>query len=201
MKNIKHIALMLITLVIMSGCTKMLNPAGNSTFSCPDPDNGICGSVVDIYSNRQDIAAYRAEREFKSLPKLDDYIERECGNDLMMGNKDTYDMCVKNAKAKYKEHQNTLHNNVVSSTQFPVPQTGKFMKGVLKAKEGIPLRQPEKISRIWFAPYQNDMGDLVYSHFVYVVEDHSNWLFVPEEKAQKLKNKAVPLSEFTSKVK
>ncbi len=132
---------------------------------------------------------------------MGDFVERECGNDLMMGNLDDYDVCVKNAKIAYKKRQSYLHNKTISDAQFPVSQPRQFMKDVLKAKEGIPLRQPENVSRIWFAPYQNDMGDLVYSHFVYVIEDRSKWLFIPEDKIQTLKNKAVPLSDFTSKVR
>jgi type IV conjugative transfer system lipoprotein TraV len=200
MNNFRYIALMLIAVVMMSGCTKMLNPAGHSEFSCSDPDNGICGSVDDIYSNRQDIEAYKNEKAYSSMPDIKDYIERECGNELMMGNNDTYDMCARDAKDEYKKRITSIKQKVSEQTQFPI-STGKYMEGILQAKEGIPLRQPEKVSRIWFAPYQNDMGDLVYSHFVYVVEDRSNWLFAPEDEARDMRDRAVPMRAFTTKVK
>lgn len=179
--------------VAFGGCAKALNPAGASEFSCPNPGNGICASVQDVYNNRQDIEGFEEERMHQSLPKKKEYIERECGVEKFLEDDSAYKFCKKDAEKRYKELVNKQHNDVMKNVQNPL-SGGSTLKGVVKAKEGIPIRQPEKITRIWIAPYENDMGDLVFSHFIYVVEDRPNWVFTDEDNAKSIRNNANPVN-------
>ncbi|GEM_PF-4284185 len=195
--NIKRLILVFSLIVIainFGGCAKTLNPAGNSNFSCPATDNGVCASVQDVYKNRQDIEGYKKEQQYKELPDLEEYIERECGVEKFLDDKAAYRMCKKKAKEKYEKLVKEKHNKESGNTRYPGIDNNDFLKGVVKAKEGIPIRQPEKVTRIWIAPYENDMGDLVYSHFIYIVEDESNWVFTSENDAAEIRNSANPVS-------
>jgi len=154
----------------------------------------VCASVQDVYKNRQDIEGYKKEQRYKELPDLEEYIERECGVEKFLDDKTAYRMCEMDAKEKYKNLVKEKHEKVTGNTKYPGKTSSDFLKGVVKAKEGIPIRQPEKVTRIWIAPYENDMGDLVYSHFIYVIEDKSNWVFTQEDKAAEIRNSANPVS-------
>ena len=181
------------TALTFGGCAKSLNPAGSSEFSCPNPDNGVCASVKDVYSNRQDIQSFKEERANKNLPDKDEYIEKQCGVEKFLEDKTAYRMCKQDAGKRYEKLTKQSHSNGMKNVQSPL-KGGDFLKGVVKAKEGIPIRQPEKVTRIWVAPYENDMGDLVYSHFIYVVEDRSDWIFTPEDDARRIRDNANPVS-------
>jgi len=177
----------------ISGCAKALNPVGNSTFSCPTVDNGVCASVEDVYENRHDIEGYKNEQKYKRLPELKEYIEQECGVEKFLEDKVAYDICKERAEEKYKKLVKGISKQVTENRKYPAKGSSDFLKDVVKAKEGIPIRQPEKVTRIWIAPYENDMGDLVYSHFIYVVENESNWIFTPESNALDIRNNANPV--------
>jgi type IV conjugative transfer system lipoprotein TraV len=180
--KIYNIIMLLAIIIITNGCSKMLNPVGSSEFSCANNDNGVCAGVEDVYSNRHDIASYKKELK-NEMPEKDTFIEETCGIHKMLDDEAAYKDCVKSAEKAYKQSQTG-----VSAETFRENTISLEMKHVVRAKEGIPLRQPETVTRIWFAPYENDMGDLVYSHFVYVVQDRPNWLFVPEDEAELLRS-------------
>jgi len=192
-RNIKVFIILLISALTFSGCAKALNPAGASEFSCPNPDNGVCASVQDVYSNRQDIQGFKEDRAYKNMPDKEEYIEKQCGVEKFLEDKTAYRMCKRDAEKRYEKLVKQSHNNNMKEVQSPL-KGGDFLKGVVKAKEGIPIRQPEKVTRIWIAPYENDMGDLVFSHFIYVVEDRSEWIFTSEDDARSIRNNANPVS-------
>jgi len=180
------------TALTFGGCAKTLNPAGASEFSCPNPDNGVCASVQDVYSNRQDIQGFKEDRAYKNLPDKEEYIEKQCGVEKFLEDKTAYRMCKRDAEERYEKLVKKSHSNNMKNAESPL-KGGDLLKGVVKAKEGIPIRQPEKVTRIWIAPYENDMGDLVYSHFIYVVEDRSDWIFTPGDDAIRIRNNANPV--------
>lgn len=195
-QSVKRI-LILFGLILFSlnffGCAKTLNPAGASEFSCPNPDNGVCTSVQDVYSNRQDIKGFKEEKAYKNLPDKDEYIERQCGVEKFLEDKTAYRMCKRDAEKRYEEMINDAYNSTMKDAKSPL-NGDNFLRDVVKSKEGIPIRQPEKVTRIWIAPYENDMGDLVYSHFIYVVEEKSDWIFTPGDEAKRIRNNANPVN-------
>lgn len=190
-KKLAFLTILTVASLNFGGCAKALNPAGSSDFSCPNSENGVCASVKDVYQNRQDIEGYKNERAYKDLPSEDEYIQRECGVEKFLEDENTYRICKRKAKEEYKELVKNRHKKAIGETKNPLKNNS--FKNVVKAKEGIPIRQPEKVTRIWIAPYENDMGDLVYSHFIYVIEDPSDWVFTSEDKSKEIVNGASPV--------
>lgn len=185
--------IILISIISFSyGCSaKMLNPVGESEFSCSRNDGGVCASLGDVYKNRGDIDAFR-ESQNNPLYGLNSYIEEKCTIHKLLDDDTSYNNCVKEAKKTYKQIQKSSGGSipVISQNSQTLPQS---LNRVVQAKEGIPIRQPESVARIWIAPYENDMGDLVFSHFIYVVKNRSNWVFTPEEELLHIRNNSNPL--------
>ncbi len=51
-----------------------------------------------------------------------------------------------------------------------------FQPWPVRATPGTPLRQPETIGRIWFAPFVDEAGHWYDQSFIYVVEQRGRWL-------------------------
>ncbi|GAB1537111.1 MAG: type IV conjugative transfer system lipoprotein TraV [Geovibrio sp.] len=181
-----NIAVILSCAILFGGCSaKILNPVGESEFGCSiQGEGGVCASFEDVYHNRSDVDALKRSKE---LPAIDIYIEEKCTIYQLTEEQERYDNCVKDARKAYKLQSKSSTDISVATKNAQTFETAGSLRNIVKAKEGIPLRQPESVTRIWIAPYQNDMGDLVYSHFIYVVQKRPHWLFVPEEDALMIK--------------
>ncbi|MGA1847262.1 type IV conjugative transfer system lipoprotein TraV [Deferribacter abyssi] len=169
--------------VMFSGCAKVLSP-GATEFKCPAKGTGVCADVTTVYQNRHNIESLK----FKELPDKDTYIEEKCGflkNTSESEGNFEYNDCVYRASKEYDK----LKKQIKSSLQKKSITTGignKALYKALRADEGIPLRQPDEVISIWIAPYKNDSGDLVYSHYIYAVRKKADWLFIPENEQTKI---------------
>lgn len=88
-----------------------------------------------------------------------------------------------------KPQDKTRDNKTEPPETTQRPQVPPTVVGRLVADKMVPLRIPPKIIRIWFAPWEDDDGDLIQGGFVYSeISDPKNRWVIGEKKTTGSKN-------------
>lgn len=177
MRYITFLFLMAV-MTLFSGCASMLTPNATDKFTCADKPNGVCADVNTVYDNRFDIDALKERLKVQKLGDRVDYIAKRCNIHKISGvpsSENDYESCVNSAGKEYDEQINTMAIEELERAQRMEVNYKSDTDQVIKLDKGEAKRSPDEIQKIWIAPYMNDNGDLVGSHYVFAVLNPSAW--------------------------
>lgn len=175
-------SIFVITLVafafMFSGCAKMLQPGSEADFSCAGKPDGVCSDIHDVYENRQDISVLKRKIKLNKMGEKSEYISKRCGiyqvSTLKTAGSD-YETCSDMAQKEYDETLDALVAEEYTNASLAARRFGGGTSDAIDIETGIARRSPDKVHKIWIAPYTNDAGDLVGGHFVFSVTKPSGW--------------------------
>lgn len=150
----RQIALaMTVAAVTLGGCASYSGLDADSNFSCKAPDGVTCMSVSGIYANAK-ASNLPAQR------KRNDGYPTE-----------------KSSSAPAAEQRTVQHNYNAPDMNLPTAGgTEKTSPKSMSAKHsGSPLRTPERILRVWLAPFEDQEGDLHDQKYFYVTVNPGTW--------------------------
>lgn len=163
---------------IFSGCAKMLQPGSETDFSCSNKVDGVCADIHDVYENRKNIDALKRKIKLEKMGEKSDYISKRCGlyqvSGLQTAGTD-YETCASMAESEYEETLAGLVNDEYQRASLAVNKFGGGTTDIIDIETGIAKREPDRVHKIWIAPYTNDAGDLVGGHYVFTVTKPSGW--------------------------
>ena len=155
----KNLSLLTITAAaILAGCGSVSGLDAGSTFACAAPDGVTCMSVSGIYANAK----------ANNLPGL----RSADGSNVKMGDSSASGSS-RGATASREPVRNygapTQTYGIVGTTEKTSPKT------MTAPNSGMPLRTPERIVRVWLAPFEDVEGDLHDQKYFYVTVNAGSW--------------------------
>ncbi len=140
-----------LVLVALSGCASYSGLDADSKFSCKAPDGVTCMSVSGIYANAKanNLPAQRQKHD-DGQPKGP--AEPVSGRGV---------------PREYGAPENSVA--MLGTTEKTSP------KAMSAPNSGAPLRTPERILRVWLAPFEDQEGDLHDQKYFYVTVNSGAW--------------------------
>jgi conjugal transfer pilus assembly protein TraV len=136
----------------LSGCASFSGLDAESTFACKAPEGVTCQSVSGIYSNsmQNNLPALRPKHE-KGEPA--------------------------ETPAPPAGPRPGLPYQQNGGQAQPVSDGGKVSPQAMAAPtSGMPVRTPERILRVWLAPFEDQEGDLHDQKYFYVTVQTGSWM-------------------------
>lgn len=158
---------------ILSGCGSVSGLDASDKFSCAAPDGVTCMSVSGIYANANanNLPGMRTDRG-----KVDD-------------DKGSVSAATesKNPTRDYGAPVGTYA--MVGGTEKTSPKT------MTAPNSGMPLRTPERILRVWLAPFEDQDRDLHDQKYFYVTVNSGQWTIeANQERIRSRYQRVSPLS-------
>jgi conjugal transfer pilus assembly protein TraV len=148
--NLKYFSVSILITFFLSGCAGFSGLDAENKFSCKAPDGVTCLSVSGIYTNAK----------ANNLPGLRKRTEVDV-------NSGRIDATRKHDDGSYGTTKNNLAMLNASIKTSP--------KNMDTPHSGMPLRTPERILRIWLAPFEDYEGDLHDQKYFYVTVNSGSW--------------------------
>lgn len=149
-------ALKLLILLGITGCANYSGLDAESKFSCKAPDGVTCMSVSGIYANAKSGNLPGQKKEDKE-------------SSYQVQGSETSNSRPRSADVNF----NAPGNVVLGVT--PPSQDKKSPKEMSAPNSGAPIRTPERILRVWLAPFEDSEGDLHDQKYFYVKVDSGSW--------------------------
>lgn len=175
--NNKILMVVGISAFLCSACS-MLN-VGKNDFSCPGKSNGVsCASTREMYeaTNNGAIPKPVTEEEVEKMAKSGEHVSTVKGVE-----QDTVVM-TENSSGEITTYSNGIKNvtkmdndgKQIVSVQERIEDN--FINPALPNKP-IPIRTPSVVMRIWIAPWEDELGDLNYTGYIYTEIEPRRWIF------------------------
>ncbi len=177
--------LLSLSIVAIGGCTSISGYDAESRFECTAPKGLSCVSVSQTYKVAE--AGQLPGERGATQPQGDDASRRESS--------------AKQAAEAYKERRAP---SVQFTTPAPVTTAAAAAPGAATRlspaafnapSTGTPLRTPERLLRIWLAPFQDADGDLHDQRYVYVTVTPGQWTLESSRAAIKQRYQAVRMAK------
>ncbi|WP_234484831.1 type IV conjugative transfer system lipoprotein TraV [Noviherbaspirillum pedocola] len=158
--NKRLLALAIAVPAVLTGCASALNPAGESTFSCPGMPQGIiCKTPMAVYKSTEQMPA-ETEYDMPIGKHLDD---KEGG-----------------ASMSYALPKATPANHSAGAASRNVSMTGT---AIVKSSKSKPIREPAQVMRIWIAEWTDKNDDLHYPGYLFTEIQPRRWSVGKPESA------------------
>lgn len=147
----RQLALAAVAVASLAGCANYSGLDADSKFACKAPDGVTCMSVSGIYANAKasNLPGLRKREDSQSTEKTD----QAAGDRAVQRN--------------YNAPENTV------ALAGPTEKTSPKSMGA--PNSGPPLRTPERILRVWLAPFEDQDNDLHDQKYFYVTVNSGSW--------------------------
>jgi len=162
MSNKYHRIALISASMVLAGCGSLSGLDSSDKFSCAAPDGVTCMSVSGIYANAK----------ANNLPSQN--VGRSVGTVEQPSGKSAGTTRQKNDMDYFSPP-----NNISTGSTVPKNSPAAFAA----PNFGSPLRTPERILRVWLAPFEDTQGDLHDQKYVYVQVTKGQWT-IEANKAQ-----------------
>lgn len=142
----------------LQGCAGLSGLDSEGKFACKAPDGVTCMSVSGIYANSK----------ANNLPGLRKHGEEEGAEATQTGGSEAPTSGSRRGSYEYNAPANNL---AVASGSGPASP-----KTMMAPHSGSPMRTPERVLRVWMAPYTDSEGDLHDQNYFYVTVAAGQWL-------------------------
>ena len=165
-RNFHRIALAASASMVLAGCGSLSGLDSADKFSCAAPDGVTCMSISGIYANAKanNLPSQNAGR---SVGTVEQPSGKSSGTTRQKNDMDYF----------------SPPNNISTGSTVPKNSPASFAA----PNFGSPLRTPERILRVWLAPFEDTQGDLHDQKYVYVQVHKGQWT-IEANKAQ-IRNK------------
>lgn len=144
---------------LLQGCGNLSGLDSEGKFACKAPDGVTCMSVSGIYANSK----------VNNLPGL-----RKKGDED--GTQDADAGAASGASASGSRRVAYDYNAPANNLAVPGGASPASPKTMLAPHSGAPMRSPERVLRVWMAPYMDAEGDLHDQNYFYVTIAGGQWL-------------------------
>jgi conjugal transfer pilus assembly protein TraV len=151
------IGLACVGLLNVGGCTTASGLDASSKFSCSAPDGVTCLSVSGIYANSK----------AGTLPAMQ---PKSAGSFEAAGTRS-----VVPAAPGGQPREIVAYNAPANTVSFGGATQKTTAKAMSAPHSGAPLRTPERIVRVWMAPFEDAEGDLHDQKYFYVTVTPGSW--------------------------
>ena len=166
-------------MIALGGCTTASGLDASSKFACSAPDGVTCMSVSGIYANSKagslpamqprSAVAPDAPAATATVGEAGAFTERSMAKNASAA--DTASGAGTGGSAREVVAYNAPVNTV--SVGGATPKT--TAKAMSAPHSGAPLRTPERIVRVWMAPFEDAEGDLHDQKYFYVTVTPGSW--------------------------
>ena len=154
----RQLALAVVAVASLAGCANYSGLDADTKFACKAPDGVTCMSVSGIYANAKasNLPGLRKREDGQATEKISQATEKtdEAGGDRLV-----------------QRNYNAPENMVALSG--PTEKTSPKSMGA--PNFGSPLRTPERILRVWLAPFEDLDNDLHDQKYFYVTVNSGSW--------------------------
>lgn len=171
---------------MLQGCGSLSGLDSEGKFACKAPDGVTCMSVSGIYANSKvnNLPGMRKREVVGAQPGAQAGAAVEGASQAKGGRKSEYDY-------------NAPDNNLAMAAGTPASP-----KTMLAPHSGAPMRTPERVLRVWMAPYMDAEGDLNDQKYFYVTIQGGQWLIEANRaNIRKEFQQITPLQRTVSKQK
>lgn len=145
---------------MLQGCGSLSGLDSEGKFACKAPDGVTCMSVSGIYANSKvnNLPGMRKREAVGGQPGVQAGAAKESASQISGARKSEYDY-------------NAPESNLAMAAGTPASP-----KTMLAPHSGAPMRTPERVLRVWMAPYMDAEGDLNDQKYFYVTIQGGQWL-------------------------
>lgn len=166
------LALACVGLFNMGGCTTASGLDASSKFSCSAPDGVTCLSVSGIYANSK--AGTLPAMQPKNAPSADGSMTSSAipaANSGVVGQSGVASGSANGGQPR----EIVAYNAPANTVSFGGATQKTTAKAMSAPHSGAPLRTPERIVRVWMAPFEDAEGDLHDQKYFYVTVTPGSW--------------------------
>jgi conjugal transfer pilus assembly protein TraV len=156
----KHVLTLVAITVTLSGCGNLSGLDASEKFACSAPDGVTCMSVSGIYANAK-------ANNLPGMHKREDLADGKEQDSKSREGKPTVLTEARTVARNYNDPENTV------SLASVTPKTSP--KSMSAPNSGAPVRTPERILRVWLAPFEDQEGDLHDQKYFYVTVNSGAW--------------------------
>jgi conjugal transfer pilus assembly protein TraV len=165
--------------VVFAGCTSLSGLDAESQFDCKAPKGLSCVSVSQTYA-----VSKAGNLPGQALGDRKDATDRRVHDAPPEVSPPGSGASESGAKRTAEAYSNRPAANVQFTTPAPVPTAVAAAPGSVQhlspatfnaPSSGTPLRTPERVLRIWMAPFMDQEGDLHDQRYVYVTVTPGQW--------------------------
>ena len=166
MTRTRRLALLAGAAMVLAGCGSLSGLDSTDKFACAAPDGVTCMSISGIYANAK-ANNLPSQNAGKQVGTVEQPSGKSAGTTRQKNDMDYF----------------SPPNNISTGDHVAKNSPANFAA----PNFGSPLRTPERILRVWLAPFEDTQGDLHDQKYIYVQVTKGQWT-IESNKAQ-IKNK------------
>jgi len=162
----------------LAGCSNLSGLDASDKFACSAPTTGMsCTSVSNIYASAKanTLPGQRRVSSFSDFNELPPIVPEPRGKRTRGSVTPAAPAATsaESASARLQRNYDTPGNAAQVALAGVTPKTSP--KTMNAPNSGMPMRTPERILRVWLAPFEDQEGDLHDQQYFYVTVNNGAW--------------------------